>query len=100
MSSCKDNEIWIYYPRKEKYLLQSINYTLDENHPGVAIATLNTPSNLNALSLNLMQELFLVLEHAKRDNDVEAIVWTGSGERSFCSGCVIIATFFVLSNLF
>jgi len=83
------NQIFVYYPRKETYTLQSIRYELSEEQPGVAIATFDTPSNLNALTLNLMQEMFLILEHAKRDEDVEVLIWTGAG-RAFCAGFVVV----------
>ena len=41
--------------------------------------------SLNALSLNQRWEMFLLLEHMKRDDDVRVVIWTGTG-RSFNSG--------------
>eukprot|EP00413_Alexandrium_margalefii_P027873 CAMPEP_0204570372 /NCGR_PEP_ID=MMETSP0661-20131031/38278_1 /ASSEMBLY_ACC=CAM_ASM_000606 /TAXON_ID=109239 /ORGANISM="Alexandrium margalefi, Strain AMGDE01CS-322" /LENGTH=307 /DNA_ID=CAMNT_0051578553 /DNA_START=65 /DNA_END=986 /DNA_ORIENTATION=+ len=52
---------------------------------GVFVVTLNDPKRLNCMSLNLAQELSLLIEHAKRDDRCKVVVWTGAG-RAFCSG--------------
>jgi hypothetical protein len=48
------------------------SYLFEVKPTGVAIATLNSPSNLNALTKNLLLEMFVVLEHAARCPDVKA----------------------------
>jgi len=70
------------------YELKSIAWRLIEE-TGVGIAAYNTPKNLNALSPNQIMEHYLVLEHAKRDPNVKAVVWTGTGPRSFNSGAAL-----------
>ena len=84
-----NGNVQIYYPIELKgnttHRLTSIRYELDEV-TGVAIAAHNTPENLHALSAGLIMEMFLVLEHAKRDPRVRALIWTATGTRSFCSG--------------
>eukprot|EP00298_Acanthocystis_sp_HF-20_P001754 c12189_g1_i1.p1 GENE.c12189_g1_i1~~c12189_g1_i1.p1 ORF type:complete len:297 (+),score=94.35 c12189_g1_i1:42-893(+) len=55
---------------------------------GIAIATINTPKNLNALSPNVFAEFFVILEYAKRCPDIKVIIWTGTG-RAFCSGLLL-----------
>ena len=52
---------------------------------GVALVTLNTPENLNALSQELMAELGAILWEIQVDTSVGCMVMTGSG-RGFCPG--------------
>jgi len=52
---------------------------------GVFVITLNDPKRLNSMSLNLTQELTLVIEHARRDERCKVVMWTGAG-RAFCAG--------------
>ena len=73
---------------EQDYELQSIKYTLDPA-TGVAIAAHNDEKTLHALTLNLTTEAFMVLEHAARDPEVKVLIWTATGERSFCSGAAL-----------
>lgn len=52
---------------------------------GVFLVTLNDPKRLNCMSMNLAQELTLIIEHIKRDERCNVVVWTGAG-RGFCAG--------------
>ncbi len=52
---------------------------------GVAIITLNDPDTLNAMTLELMGQLRDALDTSAADDQVRAIILTGSG-RGFCSG--------------
>jgi len=51
----------------------------------VALVTLNRPERLNAMSIDLVIELYDALEGLGDDNSVRVIVLTGAG-RAFCSG--------------
>ena len=73
----KENEVL-------KYELRSIEYELQPT--GVAICTYNSPESLNALTWNQRWESFALLEHMAKDENVRAVVWTGSGTRAFSSG--------------
>jgi enoyl-CoA hydratase/carnithine racemase len=55
------------------------------DHGGVATITLDSPHNRNALSRQLVAELFERLETAERDDAVKVVVIRSSG-RVFCSG--------------
>ena len=55
----------------------------------VAIITLNRPEVLNALNLQLVQELDQAITQMEQDDDVGAIVITGDGERAFSAGADI-----------
>ncbi|CAG9230811.1 3-hydroxyisobutyryl-CoA hydrolase [Paraburkholderia tropica] len=52
----------------------------------VAIVTLNRPAALNALSHAMVRELAVLLERARHDRDVVALVLEGAGPKGFCAG--------------
>ncbi|MEX2238416.1 MAG: enoyl-CoA hydratase-related protein [Dehalococcoidia bacterium] len=52
---------------------------------GVATLTLNRPEVLNALTEELLDDLAGILEAARGDNSVRALILTGAG-RAFCAG--------------
>ena len=60
-----------------------------EGDGAVAIVTLNRPSVLNALNAPLLGELSLALMELENQNDVRAIVITGSGTKAFAAGADI-----------
>ena len=55
---------------------------------GFAVVQLNRPDVLNAISMQLMQELVEALEALDRDEDVRAIILTGN-EKAFAAGADI-----------
>ncbi len=59
-----------------------------ETSDGVTLIRLNRPQALNALNDQLMDELTAALDAAEADNDVRAMVITGS-ERAFAAGADI-----------
>ena len=63
----------------------SLVATMYEVRQHAAWITLNRPENRNALSAELVNELYQHLEHAISDSQVRAIVITGSGP-AFCAG--------------
>ncbi len=52
--------------------------------PHVSLITLNDPSTLNAMSFELVGDLYSALAEVGADNDSTVVVLTGSG-RGFCS---------------
>mmetsp|Transcript_34496 Transcript_34496/g.82755 ORF Transcript_34496/g.82755 Transcript_34496/m.82755 type:complete len:294 (-) Transcript_34496:82-963(-) len=82
-------EILLYYSGGEelepprRYKPTKILY--QDAGDGVFVVTLNDPNRLNCISLNMTQEVTLVLEHIKRDERCKIVVWTGSG-RAFSAG--------------
>ncbi len=52
----------------------------------VGIATLNRPHALNALTVELLEQLEERVDEAERDPAVRALVIAGSGEKAFCGG--------------
>ena len=65
------------------YTLHDVRFRMARD--GVALITLDSPNNLNAMSGNLVAELRLCLAYCERNDHIKCIVWTGSG-RAFCSG--------------
>ena len=52
----------------------------------VATVTLNRPETMNALSVDLLRELMVVLEELERDDEVAVIILTGAGDKAFVAG--------------
>ena len=53
---------------------------------GVATVTLNRPDQRNALNAELLTALVDAMKRVRDDDDVRAVVLTGSGEKVFCAG--------------
>ena len=58
---------------------------VDHPQPHTALVTLNRPDRLNAMSIDLVIELYDALEAVAAENDTWVVVLTGAG-RAFCSG--------------
>jgi len=58
---------------------------LYDKSDGVGTITLNRPSKLNAISFDMLDELWELLQDIIVDNDVRVILLTGAG-RYFCAG--------------
>ena len=59
---------------------------LYEAHEGIAWLTLNRPQVLNALNLQMRDELWVLLEAISLDDSVKVVVFRGAGDRAFSSG--------------
>ena len=53
---------------------------------GIGWITLNRPSALNALSLNMIRGLSRLLKEWETDSSIQAIIIQGAGEKAFCAG--------------
>ena len=60
-----------------------------ERHGPVAVITLNRPDALNALSVEMLDDLEARMGEVDADPRVRAVVLTGAGERAFCAGADI-----------
>ena len=58
---------------------------LYERRENIGIITLNRPHRLNAINLNLLEELIARLDGARHDAEVACVILTGAG-RGFCAG--------------
>jgi len=65
---------------------ENIVLTRDE---GVGIIRLNRPKVLNALSKSLYREVDTAIGEFEADDEIKAVVFTGTGERAFSAGADI-----------
>ena len=70
------------------HIADSFKTLLVKKEAGYAVVQFNRPDVLNALNMNLMQELVECLEDLDRDEDVRCIILTGN-EKSFAAGADI-----------
>jgi enoyl-CoA hydratase len=62
---------------------------LYEKRDGIGFITFDRPKVLNALNRKTMEELSHVLNAAREDEEVRALILTGAGEKSFVAGADI-----------
>ncbi len=59
---------------------------LYEKRDWIARVTINRPHNYNAYSTPALQELAIAFQDAAWDDNVAVVVFTGAGNRAFCTG--------------
>jgi enoyl-CoA hydratase len=52
----------------------------------LAYLTFNRPSEMNSLTPEMLDDLEVVTEDFKRDNDLLVLIVTGAGDKAFCAG--------------
>ena len=62
---------------------ETISLDIDD---GIATLTLNRPEKMNAFTGKMMQEIIAAFDITDADDEVGAVIVTGSGERAFCAG--------------
>ena len=61
--------------------------TIDVSTDGpIALVTINRPHKLNAMTLEMIREFFVVTTRLDEDPQIRAIVVTGAGDRAFSAG--------------
>lgn len=65
------------------------NQILTEKNERALVITLNRPDKLNALNIELLQEVKHAVDQAQSDQDVRGIIITGSGTKAFAAGADI-----------
>ena len=53
--------------------------------------TLDRPKAMNAFTAQMMREMVAAFDRADKDDDVRAVIVTGSGDRAFCAGADLSA---------
>ncbi|MCE7699737.1 MAG: enoyl-CoA hydratase-related protein [Methanobacterium paludis] len=64
------------------------NVLLEKNE-GIATVTINRPKALNALNSDTLTELGAIVDQIKADDEIQAVIITGAGEKSFVAGADI-----------
>jgi len=67
----------------------SYNYVLLEKEEGVGVLSINRPEALNALDVNVMQDLKQAVGDIAGDDEIQVLIITGAGEKSFVAGADI-----------
>lgn len=62
---------------------------LVENKKNISVVTINRPDKLNALNGETLDELFDCFNKIKHDTNIDVIIITGAGEKSFVAGADI-----------
>ena len=62
-----------------------------EVEDGIATITLNRPDKMNAFTGQMMRDIIAAFDETAADDDVGAVIITGSGERAFCAGADLSA---------
>lgn len=65
------------------------NFLLLEISENIAVVKLNRPDKLNALNIELIEELKHLFISLKNNEDVHVVIITGSGEKAFAAGADI-----------
>ena len=66
--------------------MDNLETLLYEERDGVAIVTMNRPEVYNAFNHAMERELQTVWRSLRTNDAVRAVVWTGAGDKAFCTG--------------
>jgi 3-hydroxypropionyl-coenzyme A dehydratase len=69
--------------------MSTLKYVLLEPIDDIALIKINRPEALNAINLQVLEELSITLDIVAVDDSIKAVIITGVGEKSFCAGADI-----------
>ncbi len=67
----------------------SYTYVLLEKEEGIGVLTINRPEALNALDVNVLEDLRRAIGDIAGDDEIQVLIITGAGEKSFVAGADI-----------
>lgn len=67
----------------------SYQYLILEKEEGIGILYINRPEAMNALKEDLLKELGQSMDDIERDEEIQVLIITGAGEKSFAAGADI-----------
>ncbi|MDQ0415913.1 enoyl-CoA hydratase [Croceifilum oryzae] len=70
-------------------MMETYKHLLVEKSDGTVMVTLNRPKVLNALNVELLEELDQVVTWIQQEESVRAVIITGAGEKAFVAGADI-----------
>ena len=65
----------------------------------IAVATINRPKALNALNSQVLEDIDQLVEQVKADDEIRALVITGSGEKALIGVLIILIIMFYQGGL-
>ena len=69
--------------------MSSMKYIVLEPMDDVALVKINRPQALNSMNVDVIWELSKTIDILAVDDNIKAVIITGTGERSFCAGADI-----------
>ncbi|HEY2255968.1 MAG TPA: enoyl-CoA hydratase-related protein [Variovorax sp.] len=63
--------------------MANLNITLEDK---VCVCELNRPHAMNSIDPEMRQELYAFYDRIKKDNDIHVVIFTGAGDKAFCTG--------------
>ncbi|MES3001466.1 MAG: enoyl-CoA hydratase-related protein [Pseudomonadota bacterium] len=63
--------------------MPNLNITVTDK---VAVCELNRPHAMNSIDPEMREELYAFYDRIKKDPDIHVVVFTGAGDRAFCTG--------------
>src|ERR1051326_1063223 len=73
----------------KKIIIMSFQNLLTKIENGILTITVNRPDKLNALNKLTVQEISQAMHHARENDEVRAVIITGSGTKGFIAGADI-----------
>ena len=64
-------------------------YLLLEKEDGIGILYINRPDAMNALNTGVLEEIIQAVGEISRDNEIQVLIITGAGDKSFVAGADI-----------
>jgi E-phenylitaconyl-CoA hydratase len=61
----------------------NLNITVEDK---ICVVELNRPHAMNSIDPEMRQELYAFYDRMKRDDDIHVIIFTGAGDKAFCTG--------------
>ena len=66
----------------------AVRLELPDDHPNVALVTIDRPERANALDPPTLRALAAAWERIAADSEIRCAVLTGAGDRVFCAGMI------------
>lgn len=63
--------------------MPNLNITVEDK---VCVCELNRPHAMNSIDPEMREELYDFYDRLKRDDDIHVVVFTGAGDKAFCTG--------------
>ncbi|KRY61485.1 3-hydroxyisobutyryl-CoA hydrolase, mitochondrial, partial [Trichinella britovi] len=92
------NKLSISWISATRSLCQSASEVLFHESNGKLLVTLNRPTALNALNINMAKMMFEKLKKTNTDNSIKMVILKGAGNRAFCAGGDIRALALSIKN--